>query len=236
MESFFRGDELDSELMEFIAARNEFPKEANQAWGLIYERHGDILFAQAIKICKSQAEAEDLLEDTILRVLEKAGLYQVPKDFPKDKIGFLTRGWLIRIMKNIHFDGLEDKIEDDNGFGLDSQLITVSGKPRKTTFSELEREFELDGAEGIIDQTFDVEAQSKNTVVIEEYLTTLTEREREILREIYRYYEGGKHTPTGVLPVIAKKFGTSVENVQQIRYRSLKKLKESLRPKIEIRR
>ncbi len=59
-----------------------------------------------------------------------------------------------------------------------------------------------------------------NTKIMEAALNTLSERDREILKMLYNYHEEGKNTPSPILDLICKIYGTTKPNIRQIKKRS----------------
>ena len=78
-------EESDDYLIELIGLKEDFPEEAKSAYGKIYERYWEVMYAIALRICKnsrdSEAQAQDLVADTFNIIYNKKA-----KSFDKSKI------------------------------------------------------------------------------------------------------------------------------------------------------
>ncbi|WP_152394147.1 RNA polymerase sigma factor [Paenibacillus guangzhouensis] len=66
-----------------------------EALQLIYEEYRHIVYSVALSILRHTASAEDVLQDTFIRVYEKASSYQP---------GTNLKAWVITIARNLAFD------------------------------------------------------------------------------------------------------------------------------------
>src|SRR5689334_14457666 len=83
---------VDLALIERVAHRDE------SAVGELYDRHARVLFAVVCRIVRDEGEAEDILQETLLRVWQKADTYDAVLGTPA--------AWLIRIARNRAIDRL----------------------------------------------------------------------------------------------------------------------------------
>jgi RNA polymerase sigma factor (sigma-70 family) len=117
------------------------------------------------------------------------------------------RAWLYRIARNVFADLMSASIQytSRNVVGIDDDLV--------------ERYAEI---------AIEEEALKGNREMLEKAMSILSERERHILLACYDYYEEGKNTPSEVLDMLCEYWGTTRENVRQIKKRSLDKVKKQL--------
>jgi RNA polymerase sigma-70 factor (ECF subfamily) len=83
---------VDRALLQRIVARDE------RAVAELYDRHNRLVFSVIWRILRSQADAEDVLQDTFVRVWTRAETYDVSLGSPTT--------WLTRIARNRALDRL----------------------------------------------------------------------------------------------------------------------------------
>jgi RNA polymerase sigma-70 factor, ECF subfamily len=83
---------VDSALLQRIVARDE------RAVAELYDRHSRLVFSVIWRILRSQADAEDVLQETFVRVWTRAETYDVSLGSPTT--------WLTRIARNRALDRL----------------------------------------------------------------------------------------------------------------------------------
>jgi RNA polymerase sigma-70 factor (ECF subfamily) len=88
-------DEKDSALVVAIASGE------SEAIGILYDRHAPMLYAIALRILRSQAEAEDVLHDAMLLVWERAHAYARERGS--------VAAWLITLVRNLSIDRIRTK-------------------------------------------------------------------------------------------------------------------------------
>ena len=67
---------------------------------------------------------------------------------------------------------------------------------------------------------------SVNEKMLNDALNTLKPEHKEIILALYNYHEEGKKTPTEVLDALCKTYGTTRDNIRQIKTRGVKKIIE----------
>jgi RNA polymerase sigma factor (sigma-70 family) len=237
--------EEDDELIELMALREDFPDEALQAYGKVFELYNEPMLAIAKKICAKrkdpQMDAEDLVADTFNKVYYNAGSFKKGKLRKKQSTRYAIIGWMISIMKNVFYDvyleqeekekSKQRKEEGYNEYG--SHLLEIKSNLQKFTeeeyngFLEELEEDESNMSSTTISNTEEVD--SHNVQIVRDYLETLSERDRDIIRTVYNYYAEGKNTPTEVLDELVNRWSTSKSNIRMI----LKKFNDSIGQKIE---
>jgi RNA polymerase sigma-70 factor (ECF subfamily) len=70
-----------------------------RAFTLFTQRHGDFLFANAVRMMRETFDAQDAVQETLLRVWQKASLWRPDG-------GASVRTWLYRIAYNVCIDSL----------------------------------------------------------------------------------------------------------------------------------
>lgn len=69
------------------------------AFDVFARRHGDFLYANAVRMMRDSFEAQDAVQETLLRVWQKAGIWRPDG-------GASVRTWMYRIAHNICIDAL----------------------------------------------------------------------------------------------------------------------------------
>lgn len=237
----------DDDLIELIGLKDDFPDEARDAYGKLFQSCWKPMFAIAKKICAGRRDqlkdAEDLVADTFNKVYENAGSFTKNRKLQdKQRRRYAVLSWLKTIMKNIFYDlYLDDEIKErrkkeKDGIVEDISEHILPGKKRvlKDHFNdehddfidELELEENQKGSVGL-DGT-NQESESHNEQVVYEHLQKLSERDADIIRTVYNYYVEGKNTPTEVLDDLESRWKTSRSNIRMI----LKKFNDSIEQQI----
>jgi RNA polymerase sigma-70 factor (ECF subfamily) len=86
------GPEVDLGLLLRIASRDD------AALAELYDRHSRPAFSVIMRILRSQTEAEDVLQETFMRVWSRADTYDTLRGSPG--------GWITRIARNLAIDKL----------------------------------------------------------------------------------------------------------------------------------
>ncbi|NMC13416.1 MAG: RNA polymerase subunit sigma-70, partial [Chloroflexi bacterium] len=75
----------DEELLKYITRGNSF------AFNCLYERYGQRLYAYALRLTENPAQAEDILQESMLIVWRKAATYRGEGS---------VQAWLLSIIRN----------------------------------------------------------------------------------------------------------------------------------------
>lgn len=70
-----------------------------RAFAVFAARHGDFLYATAVRMMRESFDAQDVVQETLLRVWQKAGLWRPDG-------GASVRTWMYRIAYNVCIDSL----------------------------------------------------------------------------------------------------------------------------------
>jgi len=234
-------EESDDYLIELMGLKKEFKNEALDAYGKIYSRYWPSLLMIAKKILKNEDEACDLVADTLNRIYERAASYKRGKVKTKENLRFVALSWMTQIMRGVFYDlYLEEtaKIKDKTPFEESYIIENVKIVKHLDTLHDdlvdgLEKEEGNEVAEHFTEAPYDT---NDNISQIENYLSKLPEREKDIIRTSYNMYVPGKNTPTEVLNYIENKWGTRRENIRKILEKFRKSIKKDLQVNLIIRK
>ncbi len=196
----------DKELLEITAARDV---RAEKAFAEFYQRHSRYMYF----VCKrdyantlGEDGAEDLVQDTFVRAYEKAHTFSDDGITEPDKLTLRTHGWLRRIAANLFQDMLRRE-------------VSVPTEPLAPEHEENIVDAQQDDGE----QEPEDSAQMK---LIKQALAQLSEREQDIMRTVYQWYEKDKKLPSHVIDDLTEKHKTTPENIRKILSRARKKIEE----------
>ncbi len=196
----------DKELLEITAARDV---RAEKAFAEFYQRHSRYMYF----VCKrdyantlGEDGAEDLVQDTFVRAYEKAHTFSDDGITELDKLTLRTHGWLRRIAANLFQDMLRRE-------------VSVPTEPLAPEHEENIVDAQQDDGE----QEPEDSAQMK---LIKQALAQLSEREQDIMRTVYQWYEKDKKLPSHVIDDLTEKHKTTPENIRKILSRARKKIEE----------
>lgn len=176
-----------------------------------------------IKSCgqfiNGQQLADDIFQNTILKALKGIhGLRQRMTDSSTNNSNYI-KAWLSRIARNELIDFLRKNPDEKrlaNEFRINSE--------------ELEISYDINE-----DDNEDIERPSIEKEQLDKALSSLTERERDILMTyfLYQYKDNPNgHLPDTVIENLCKKHGVKSDNLRQIKKRALMKLKKACELKI----
>jgi RNA polymerase sigma factor (sigma-70 family) len=196
---------MDGELLMLIAQRHDGWEDA---FRVFYERHREYLFY----ICNRKychelgADAvQDLVQDTFVRVLEKAHTFRADDTLSPDASLRRTRGWLQRIAENLFNDHHRRNTSIPTEPLTDAHIVHTS-MPAENDSQDSQ--------------------DSKQMKIIKDALNSLTEREQDIMRTVYQWYDSGKNLPEHVIEELTQRYDTTPENIRQILSRARKKVRE----------
>lgn len=200
----------DCELLRRMADQTSGLSVRREAWGMFYQRHAPYLHRVCARVHSRLIgldKVPDAVSDTFLRAYEKAATFGISGVPPEDQTR-AVRGWLTKINENIVRDYFRNApmvdLIDEPSLGV----VEVSRRDDDTgSGSELSAEGRL----------------------IEEGLSTLSEREQRVLRETVFWYVDGAHQqrmPHAAMEKLAGELDTTASNIRQIRTRALGKLRQ----------
>lgn len=241
----------DDYLIELIGLKEAFPEEAMSAYGQFYNRFWDEMLTIAIGVTKETQQAQDLVADTFNMVYKKAGTFKKGKIIRKDNVHIAILNWMTGIMRNVFYDNyLDDEYKEsksnEKNFPEEQSQNIIEGNFKTKKFDSYEEEFinllekqEINNESVLLCEITagkDQGTESKNLKRIEEYLLTISDRDRDIILMTYNYYTPGKKTPTPVLDELEQRWSTSRENIRQILSKFRRSISEDLSNQIFLRK
>jgi len=202
--------DTDEDLLFYIALKEDDPENAQLAWAEFFERHWRYLLGVCRKsygLALGDLGVEDLVKDAFIRVYQKAATFN-PAPNGATNQRRRVRAWLGKIA---------------------NRLFLVSWRQERRVISI--DELIADGIEPAIQERSDpkVDASNPQLELVCLALTTLTEREREVLVASYAWYDssqGCHRMPDSELAVLAAKYQTTTVNIRKIRSRAKEKVEE----------
>ncbi|NTW49023.1 MAG: sigma-70 family RNA polymerase sigma factor [Chlorobiales bacterium] len=201
----------DEELLAYLSGPGIERHLTESAFGEFYNRHARYLYF----ICKRDYQAtlgeegvQDLVQETFIRVYEKAGTFKSDGLTDKEKLTLRTHGWLRRIAANLFL----------------SKRRAQTGVPETLLGPDM-----LAGLAETLPNDEQDSTESPKITMMKEALSTLSEREREIMQTIYQWYEPGKKLPSHIVDELTERYKTTPENIRKIRSRARQKIEAYLK-------
>lgn len=194
----------DEELFILMSYKDENVIEAQKAFTIFHNRYKDFLWKLCCFICHNcnTPENEELAKDLFQNTMISIYTYGHTFDPKKSKVST----WMSRIAKGELYQllcGIRDYIIDEK---LEALLESIVDEKSENDF----------------------EFQSPEQNALKDAMETLTEREQEILLTYIMYEDGNKQLPKEMRQYLLDKYATTQQNIQQIKSRSLKKIKEHI--------
>jgi RNA polymerase sigma-70 factor (ECF subfamily) len=111
-------DLADEELMQLVRRGNA------DAFEVVYDRHADIAFSLALRICGQRALAEDVVQEGFLALWRSGGRY--------DRNRGSVRTWILGIVHNRAIDALRRRAVRDRGRVSDEGIEERVASPERT--------------------------------------------------------------------------------------------------------
>lgn len=200
--------ETDEDLLIYISMKDDDPDIAKLAFEEFYHRHAQYLYNVLVKQYPNLEESDeinDLLQETFLRVYEKAGTYKSIGTKNLNESEANIRAWIGRIAINIHNDNYRKNKNNKEEYLENTELENIPNRPES------------------------INIKTEQMRIIEKALDTFSERDKAIILASYQYYdfeEGNFKIPREELKALCDKFQTTHDNIRQIRKRALQKIKE----------
>lgn len=199
-------EESDADLLQLISWRAEYPGEAKARFEAFHARHAKFLYGACLKRfggkLPTYMTVEDLVGDTFVRVLERAGTFSAGGETDPAALRRLTRGWLLAIAHNVLADAYRDR-------------LTLEERRDAEFFEEWE----------FVEPPED---SPRVRLVGRAFQEALDERERDVLRTTMMWNKPGakqQRLPNDVSRDLAKRIRTTPENIRKIRASALAKVK-----------
>ena len=120
-----KDDDVDLLLIQQIANGDSTAIEQ------LYERHASLLYALVLRIVHDRSEAEDVLQDVLLRIWQRADTY--------DRLYGAPRAWLVRIARNRAIDVLRARRRRPTDDLDAAEQPSLSSTPDESTMAAEDR-------------------------------------------------------------------------------------------------
>jgi len=196
------------DLLLIISDQKENKERSQDGFIELYRRYSEDLTQAVAGYLKSKGIYNDEMHKSIISnvFLE---VYENPLSFNYDNKKHQSeesafKAWIYIIARNEFADLMRHSIKftETHTLGIENDLI--------------ERYADVDIEEEIV---------SGNRKLLDSALSVLSERECHILLTCFDYFEDGKNTPSDVLDYLCEYWGTTRDNVRQIKKRSLDKVR-----------
>jgi RNA polymerase sigma factor (sigma-70 family) len=241
-ETTFSSSDTDDYLLEIIALAGDkdYKSLSEVAFNLLWKRHFEIVNAVAMQFTKGdQDSADDLVQETFIRVWAKANQFDIRKSSKPDDPTYSVRCWIQSIIRNIFFDAVQESaIEEYDSEESDHIIATISKMRSFFEFEDSEIQSEDDDAnQSEPEEILQSEAVSLNYKAVEEYLNSIKNPDEAfILRINYLYFEKGRQRPPEILDFLMLTTNKTKEALRQVISRHKRSIKEKLEPIIQLRR
>lgn len=195
-------DKLE-EVLLLLSYKDEDQKSANDAFTELYREYSKFLYALVRKKLSQMGVFDEQIMETavgniFLKIYENPLVFKVPEN---EKTDNCFKAWLSVVSKNELLVLFKQYYETN---------VTLEPTITDTVFEDTEVK--------------DPITESINVKLMQDALNTLSERDREVLSTLYLYHEDGKNTPSTILDMLCKMYGTTKDNIRQIKKRSEAKI------------
>lgn len=126
----------ESEAAEIAALLDRAQRGDREAFMTIIRRYQQKVFVMAYSILRDREDALDAVQETFLRLYQKAGLYRPGRPF---------QGWLLQIAKNVSIDSYRKRRRTQRDLGTDRPIeeipIAVEDRAGDSADADLRRAF-----------------------------------------------------------------------------------------------
>ena len=203
--------DTDEDLLFYMALKQDDQENASLAWGEFFERHWKYLLGICMNrygTAMGDLGVEDLVKDTFIRAYRKAATFKPAASGDADARRRRVRAWLGRIANRLFLAG----------WRKECQVVLID--------QLLDDGVELPAKESSVSED---DASDPNLELVQRALTTLAEREREVLVASYAWYDksqGWHRMPDSELAALAAKYQTTPVNIRKIRSRAKEKVED----------
>jgi len=233
--------ESDDFLIELMGLQNDFPQEALEAYGKIYDRYWEVMLTIAKKKTKDDDAAQDLVADTFNMIYQRAASFKPGKLRDPANVRLSIIGWMSSVMRHVFYDDYLDDAYKNNDRTLE-ECYVISKKELAIHFDQEYQRFteEMETLENSLDEPLisleNKEQSAGNLAKVRAYLETLSERDCDIVLTVYDNYAPNKNTPSSVLDELVTKWGTTRENIRKIMQKCRKAIQENLQSTLTFRK
>jgi RNA polymerase sigma factor (sigma-70 family) len=191
---------------------------ARQAFGEFYQRHAPWLYRRLCRtrpfgLLDSTEAAQDVVQETFYRAFKGADTFDAKRVADTGRLEGLVRGWLGGIANRVVADML--RRAEPNVVGS-RQL-----EPRRTAWPDVNPQ---------------ATPESRLVKALQGELSKLSPLQKDILASAQLYYQPEstyQRLPNGVARELARKHGTTPQNIRQVRRRTMAVLRKKLLPLLE---
>lgn len=208
------------ELLLAISYKNEKCDDAEAAFNKLYWEYSKFLYSVVRKnLYNIGVRDEDILvtivNNTFVKIYENPLMFSVPEN-ESDKTDNSFKAWISRIAKNELLDLIKE---------FKNKEILSTDTSIEPAFDEMLLDIENEN----------INLEGINIKILNDALSTLSERDRDIVRALYMYHEKGKNTPSEVLNELCNFFGTTKDNIRQVKVRAEKRIIEYFSKRTELK-
>jgi len=203
--------EDDDGLLLYMSYKKEYPEEAKLALAEFYNRYRDFVTNTCNDILKNlvnSQDADDLFSEVFNRIFERAETFNSEKLVDGDDMRKSIELWIMRIAHNMAIDWRRKDKKQKEKYEEYQPILNELKKLNKSSWTPLDKEAEL---------------------LFEEEFNKLSKRDREIIIQSGLYYNlnrGESDMPPEIIEQIADEFGTTPENIRQVRSRFIRRVRD----------
>jgi len=224
----------DAELFALMARRGD---DWQEAWAEFYRRYVSDFFRLVCRLRGlTNAGAQELVQETMLQANRSARTFQVVEGQDGEASRRRTLAWLGRIARNLHYEKLRRQqnppaTSSEREVSSDGSSATAVEEPKISRGALYRRVREAQDAVARIARSSNVPVSAERQL-LRDALTTLTEKELDVLLVSYEYYERGEehpHLPRAVIAELCERHQISPAYMRKIRERARKQVWQYVR-------
>lgn len=204
-----------------ISEKETCPKEARKAFSEIYENYRTFLYNVIIKKIYYKSHKEEFTKTILNEVFHYVWNNPLKWEFDIEKHDNQDSAFKSYLSTIAHYKILEH-LRKNNTY-ITNETNKVDDENNDWVFKLKDDEYE----------TLELELSKKNNL-LDEFLSSLDEKKRDILRVYFYHYEDGKKMKDDVIKSMESMFDTTWDNIRQIVSRSKKQIKERINEAIKV--
>jgi RNA polymerase sigma factor (sigma-70 family) len=95
--------------LELLTLIDNCKKKDNKAYEILYKKYYRVLYSIALRYARTSFEAEDILQDSFLKIFKSISSYQIEGSF---------EGWLKRIVQNTAINSYKSNLKFNNNIHI----------------------------------------------------------------------------------------------------------------------
>lgn len=203
--------EDDEYLLLYMDEKKDDPENAKRAFGEFFIRYenfvGDLCSYILSNLVNGKSH-EDLVMEVFYRIYEKAGTFDWGKANNTSEVRKSIELWITRIAKNMAIDWRRNEDRESSKLEEYSPIFQEQKNGTPTSWHPLDKQ-----AHEVLSEEFD----------------KLSDRDKEIVKQSGLYFnlqKGKSDMPSEVIEQIVEEYDTTPENIRQVRFRFMKRVKE----------